>query len=127
MTSKVFSRLDAVGAALSTLCAVHCLAMPFVLAFLPAFSFLADEKWERGFCLTLVLLASACLTHGCRQHRHWRVLLWLGVGVPLVLVAQWVLPDGSGHTNIEAGIMFVGGLCIAAGHWHNRRLRTPDP
>jgi hypothetical protein len=112
MTAKAFSRLDAVGASLSTLCAMHCLAMPFLLAFLPAFSFLANEKWERGLCLTLVLLASACLAHGCRQHRHWRLLLWLGVGGPLVLFAQWLLPDHSGHTqhhgHLEAGIMFVG-------------------
>ncbi|HXD83673.1 MAG TPA: MerC domain-containing protein, partial [Rudaea sp.] len=42
---------DRLGAAASLLCAVHCAALPFVLALLPALGlgFLANHGFERAF------------------------------------------------------------------------------
>lgn len=119
---------DSIGTALSTLCAIHCLAMPFVLTLLPVIglTFLTNHKLERGVCLGLVLLACSSLGHGCLRHRQWRVLLWLAVGVPLVLYAQLGLPEDGPRKKeagkLEAGIMFAGGLFVAAGHWQNRKV-----
>ncbi|MDB6027119.1 MAG: hypothetical protein JWM68_3342 [Verrucomicrobiales bacterium] len=125
---SLLPRLDAAGATLSTLCAIHCVLMPFVLALLPAFglSFLADRTLERTLCVSLMALASFCLWNGFRQHRHWRVYLWLAVGLPLIAYAQWNLPDdcclAKHDGRFESTFMFVGGLVVAAGHLHNRRL-----
>lgn len=65
------ARRDMFGIAASTLCAIHCAAMPFVVGFLPALglSFLADaafHQWMVGICLALALLA---FVPGWKRHR----------------------------------------------------------
>ena len=61
-TEKIESSLstwrDWVGITASVGCAIHCAAMPFVIAYLPAFglSFLADEAFHKWMALICCLL-----------------------------------------------------------------------
>ena len=54
---------DRLGATASFLCAIHCAALPFVLAVLPllGLSFLADHRFERGFVMFACALALTAL------------------------------------------------------------------
>ncbi|MEK7724337.1 MAG: MerC domain-containing protein, partial [Acidobacteriota bacterium] len=50
--------LDYTGAAVSWACAIHCLAMPFLITALPLFGlgFLTDETTEMIFILVSVII-----------------------------------------------------------------------
>ena len=71
---------DRVGATASFLCAVHCAALPFVIAILPALglSFLADHRFERIFIACASALALAALIRGYRRHRDATALYLAG-------------------------------------------------
>lgn len=126
-------RLDVTGSMLSTLCAIHCLAMPFIAAALPLWGLavLGSRGWERATCAAMVVLAAFCLWQGCRRHGRWWLLALLGGGACVVLGTQFLWAD-SGCTEAcctaqrdwaEAAFMFVGGLAIAASHFLNLHFR----
>lgn len=77
---------DLVGIAASIGCAIHCAAMPFVIAYLPALglSFLADEAFHKWMALVCFLIAIAAFLPGLRKHGNW---LPVGIGsAGLVLI-----------------------------------------
>ena len=77
---------DMFGIVASVGCAIHCAAMPFVIAYLPALglSFLADEAFHKWMALICFLIAIAAFLPGLRKHGSW---LPVGVGsVGLVLI-----------------------------------------
>jgi hypothetical protein len=85
------STLDVVGATASALCAIHCIAMPILLATLPALGlrFLLSHNVERGFVIGAVILAIANTCWGFRTHRKTRVI-WLAViGGLFLLIATF--------------------------------------
>jgi hypothetical protein len=127
------NRLDRTGTVLSTLCAIHCLAMPLVAVALPfwGLALLGSRGWERGIATAMVLLAAVCLWQGCRRHGRWWLLALLAGGAAVVLGTQFLAADDgctraccvvrNGWT--EAGFMFVGGVTIAAAHGLNLHYR----
>ncbi|MEM1304764.1 MAG: MerC domain-containing protein, partial [Planctomycetota bacterium] len=82
---------DWAGVVASVGCAVHCAAMPFVIAYLPALglSFLADEafhKWMAAGCFVIALIA---FIPGLRQHRRMTPVMIAGVGLLMISVAAF--------------------------------------
>lgn len=123
------AHLDFVGSALSTLCAIHCLAMPFVAGLLPVLglNFLGDRAFERAACVTMTALAAFCLLRGCQRHRRWWLLGLLAVGASLTLGTQFIFAADPAATCAKACcsesvnwsqalVMFAGGGLIAASH-----------
>ena len=57
---------DSLGIIASVGCAIHCAAMPFVIAYLPALglSFLADEAFHKWMALACFLIAIAAFVPG---------------------------------------------------------------
>jgi hypothetical protein len=114
--------LDKTGALASWICAVHCLAAPFAVSFLPFFGlgFLADEKSENLFLALSVLLAAiSFLPAFFKLHRNVGVLFLFAVGIALVGAADKIFAD------VFAGkIVFVaaGAGLMTAAHLFNRRL-----
>lgn len=64
---------DSIGIVASVGCAIHCAAMPFVIAYLPALglSFLADEAFHKWMALICFLIAIAAFLPGLRKHGNW--------------------------------------------------------
>lgn len=64
---------DWLGIVASVGCAIHCAAMPFVIAYLPALglSFLADESFHKWMALVCFLIATAAFVPGIRKHGNW--------------------------------------------------------
>jgi hypothetical protein len=129
------ARLDFIGSVLSTLCAIHCLAMPIIAGLLPVLglSFLGDRAFERAACVAMTLLACACLVTGCRQHRRWWLLALLGTGASLTLGTQFLFAADTATTCAKACcaegvnwtqalVMFTGGGLIATAHLLNLRF-----
>ena len=92
--SAVASRWqDWIGIVASIGCAIHCAAMPFVIASLPALglSFLADESFHRWMALACFVIALAAFVPGFRQHRRWAPAAIAIVGLSLITAAAFGL------------------------------------
>lgn len=114
--------MDKTGAAISWICAVHCLATPFVVSFLPllGLSFVAGEGFEYVFIaisitVGLVSLLPAYFT----QHRKFRTLLFFTSGTCLIVFAD-ILFDDSFFGKLT--FVFAGAGLITYSHLTNRRL-----
>lgn len=122
IVSKIVGFMDIAGVFASTLCTIHCLLLPIVLALLPVF---AKELMHHdfvhvglaGFVLVFCLMAyvPGYLNHGDKR------LIWLGaVGLTLVFFATFVARDWG--EAIEASIITAGNTVIIFGHLLNRKL-----
>lgn len=113
---------DRVGATASLLCAVHCAALPFVLALLPllGLGFLAGHAFERGFVLGAATLAGIVLVRGWRRHRRSMPLM---LSIPgLLLLVAGVCVDLDTAVTAHTIMVISGGLLVSAAHLFNLRL-----
>ena len=114
--------VDRLGATGSLLCAVHCAALPLVLAVLPALG-LRVGGWidfDQAFVVFATLLGATTLTLGWRRHRAFHAWLLLVPGLVLVWVGAFTrLHD---HSMTHVAVMTAGGLLLAAAHLVNLRL-----
>ena len=119
-----FAAADRIGATASFLCALHCAALPFVLAVLPALglSFLADHLFERIFIACASALAIAVLIRGYRHHHDPRALLLLAPGLILLWIGGYLV-DGHDTIGMHALLVALGGTCLALAHLTNLRLQ----
>ena len=92
-TGSVSTWRDWFGIVASIGCAIHCAAMPFVIAYLPALglSFLADEAFHKWMALVCFLIAIAAFVPGIRKHRKWTPLAVGTVGLILITFAAFGL------------------------------------
>src|SRR5262249_44352045 len=113
---------DRIGATASLLCALHCAALPFVLAVLPALGlgFLADHAFERIFIACASTLALTVLIRGYRVHHSARALLLLAPGLLLLWLGGFLI-DGHNAIGLHALLVTVGGSCVAFAHLTNLR------
>jgi hypothetical protein len=121
-TSGFLDKLDKTGAIASWACAVHCLAAPFAVSFLPIFGlgFLADEQSENLFLAGSLLLASLTILPAFfKLHRNFGILFLFFVGIFLVGAADRFFEE-----NFTGKIIFValGAGLMTAAHLFNRRL-----
>jgi hypothetical protein len=115
--------MDALGIFASTLCLIHCLAMPLLVAFLPVLGlqFLeghAAHQILAGFVVAFGLLA---ILPGYMKHRKPAVLAGLIIGLFLVLTATFGSVAGMSET-LELPLITVGNLVLVVSHLFNRQL-----
>src|ERR1700754_1628268 len=113
---------DRVGATASFLCAIHCAALPFVLALLPVLglSFLAAPRFEAGFVAFACVLASAALISGFRRHRRRLPLILATPGLMLLVLGVTVLHSHS--LLVHSVLVTCGGFLLASAHFVNLRV-----
>lgn len=122
-SSSPYARFaDRFGATASFLCALHCAALPLVIAVLPALglSFLANHAFERAFIVFASTLALASLAFGFRRHRRFRAFWFLVPGVVLLLAG--IVIDIEGALLVHASLVSLGGTLVALSHLTNLRL-----
>lgn len=115
--------LDNLGIAASSLCLVHCLALPIVLTFLPllGWQFLLRHETHRLLAAFVVSFALMAVVPGYLKHRSRFVLAGMVAGVIAVLLATfWLgsLPDD----RYELPLITAGNLLVVAAHLRNRAL-----
>ncbi len=115
--------VDNIGVIVSTACAIHCLALPMVVTFLPllGIGFLAGEPAEYAI-IGAVLLAAGSVVAGVRHHRRWRAFLTLVLAVG-VIVTGFLAAEGS----FEVILHVTGGVLLATTHLVNRHLCRTCP
>lgn len=113
--------LDAGAVALSSLCLLHCLALPLLAAALPLFGAWAEAEWVHWVFISMALpLTAFALWRAHRQHA-LPALAWLGAGLGLALLLAGALEFPS-HDS-ETAVTVTGSLMLAATHVWNARRR----
>ena len=82
---------DMAGMIASIGCAIHCAAMPLVLAYLPTFglSWLADEGFHQWMAVVCFALAAMAFVPGWRKHGSFVPAIWGAAGVLLLSTAAF--------------------------------------
>ncbi len=116
---------DRLGFSASTLCAIHCAAMPFLLSILPAIGlgFLAHSGFEIAMIAISITIGVVSLGSSYRLHRKINALMMMASGAMLLLFNFF------GHEThsplietLHPFIAAAAGLMIASAHWVNMRL-----
>lgn len=112
MKSPSAALLDAGAVALSSLCLLHCLALPLLAAALPLFGTWAEAEWVHLLFVAIALpLTGYALWRAERRHP-LPVLAWAtaGAGLGLLLAGALALPSHDWETP-----MTVTGSLLLAG------------
>ncbi|WP_428099037.1 MerC domain-containing protein [Candidatus Rariloculus sp.] len=119
---RLSRQLDRIAIALSTLCIVHCLAVPILVVALPVAALSAgDSEHFHGLMLWLVVPVSVVgFALGHRTHEQTRIVL-LGIVGLLVLFAAAIWGHGVWLEAVEVLVSVAGSLILATAHWLNFR------
>lgn len=114
---------DKVSIGLSLLCAIHCLALPFMLVLLPSLAVfqLDDEAFHVWMLVAVFPTSIYALTMGCKRHKRYRLLALGTAGLTLLTLAVILGHDVIGEHG-EKVLTVLGASLIAAGHFANFRL-----
>lgn len=115
--------LDNLGIAASTLCLIHCMAMPFLVALLPflGLQFLEGEVAHRVIALFVFAFAIFAIGPGYMQHRKKQVLIATIFGLSLVAGALLIAGPMFGE-QYELPFITTGNLILVITHLRNRKL-----
>ena len=110
----VNSRIDLLGALASSLCALHCIALPLLLAIVPlaGFESLQSHEFDLGFVSFALLLGAFAIWRGYRRHGQASVVAGLLGSAALLLPALLLFHQFWWH----ALVLGAGGLLLAWTH-----------
>lgn len=120
---KLISALDYAGVFASTLCLIHCLAMPLVIALLPvvAAQWFESDWFHVTLAFTILFFCLMAFIPGYLRH-HDRRLIFIGTaGVTLVFFATFFARFVWGE-KVEIALVTCGNIILVFGHLLNRRL-----
>lgn len=117
--SKYFDRVAIV---LSTICIVHCLAMPFVIALLPvtALAFGGDGHFHTLMLWFVVPTSILGFGLGVRVHRRAGIVA-LGALAIAGLAATALWGHSAWDPSVETLVNVAASVVLAAAHWRNFR------
>jgi hypothetical protein len=119
LLSKYFDRVAIV---LSTICIVHCLAMPFVIALLPvtALAFGGDGHFHTLMLWFVVPTSILGFGLGARVHRRAGIVLSGALAI-LALAAAALWGHSAWDPSVEVAVNVAASVLLAAAHWRNFR------
>lgn len=121
MKSPPAALLDAGALALSSLCLLHCLALPLLAAALPLFGAWAEAEWVHLLFVAVALPITAVALWRAHQQQHLPTGAWaaatLGLGLLLAGALGWPSHE------VETPLTVAGSLMLAATHVWNARRR----
>jgi hypothetical protein len=112
-------KLDYLGIGVSLACAVHCIATPLAIAFLPVFAHAipGSEKVHRVIALAVLSVGAIAFRSGLKRHRRPIILLPMAVGMAIIVGAAFF---GDSLTHIwETGITMCGSFFVIVAHTMN--------
>ena len=118
-TSTTRPPLDATGIILSSLCFLHCLAVPFIAT--GALAWVASEVIHIGLTIVLAGVVLLVALPSYKQHRHAVVPTLLLSGLALLIVA--VITEGVLGESAETSLTALGSVVLLLGHVLNLRFR----
>ncbi len=131
-SSPIRLTADTLGIAASTLCFVHCLLTPVLLAASPALAHLlpGEESTHRALAIGIAVLGAVALLRGLRLHRRLRILWLLLAGLACISVGAWFGDRLPSHA-AEIAVTLAGSALLITAHRLNhtfcRDCRTCTP
>lgn len=113
--------LDKAAVALSGLCLLHCLALPFAVVLLPFLNEVAIDRWHAPMLLVVIPLSVFAFAAGFRRHANRGVIATGTAGMLLMLVGGTVGHYLMGLT-ADRALTIAGALVLAVAHYRNSRL-----
>jgi len=117
--------LDKIAVGLSGLCLLHCLALPFVIAFVPFLGQLEDDHLHTELLIFVIPVSVVALTAGYRRHGQIGVLFWGAAGLAILTIGALVVHDLYGLT-ADRVMTITGSMILAFTHYWNFRLAKKD-
>lgn len=123
MKSSTQLLLDKFSIGASAVCAIHCAAMPILLALFPTLSFLPAEEHTFHLALVFLIVPMSVVAGflGCRQHRDKVVLSGIAFGLLLLVLTAVFGHDVVGETGEKVATV-VATFILAFAHWRNFSL-----
>jgi hypothetical protein len=122
-TPMTLSRyFDRIAIALSTICIVHCIAMPFIVALLPlaAISFGGDAHFHQLMLWLVVPTSIVGFALGFRVHRRASIILAGAAAVALLTTAA-LWGHAAWNAPTEVAVSLIASILLATAHWRNFR------
>ena len=122
MRARLVSWFDGLAVGASVLCLIHCLALPIVIAALPALAARLDlgEGFHLGVLAFALPVSAVALGEGWRRHRGLTPLFVGAAGLTFLAAGlafeEWVA--------VETGVTVAGSLLLAGAHVANWRGRV---
>lgn len=123
-------KLDSIGFIASTICAIHCMAMPFILLLLTLYGleFIANPIFEITFIATSVAIGVFTFRHGYFNHhkKAYPFLIFI-CGLVLIIGGHFIHDHNQSeiHGNNDYLLLMIspiGAFLIGLGHFINRKL-----
>lgn len=129
-------KLDLIGFSASTICAIHCFTMPFIIVFLPllGIQFIANPVFEYCFISLSLFIGAYTFKHGYFNH-HKKIYPFaiFFLGFSIILIGHFLfhqhsydqnLTELEKHTDEFLFLMIapIGASIIAFSHLLNRSL-----
>tara|TARA_R110002110_G_scaffold104437_2_gene263399 strand:+ start:323 stop:727 length:405 start_codon:yes stop_codon:yes gene_type:complete len=117
------SVLDRIAVVLSSVCMLHCLALPFVLTLLPISqgAFLDEQTFHLLMLVLILPVSLIALTIGCRKHKDQLTIALGTIGLLVLALTAFFGHDWFGITG-ERIVTSMGGLILAGAHIQNYRI-----
>lgn len=118
----IINTFDKIGFTTSLTCAVHCIAMPFIITFLPyvGLSFFASEIFEWILLLFSAVLAISSICMGYKMHKNKKSAILLSFGLLFLFLGRIAHENNFGFKGVL--LLFLGGATVAFSHFINNRL-----
>jgi hypothetical protein len=118
LLSKYFDRI---AIALSTICIVHCLTMPFIIALVPLAALAGGDAHFHSLMFWFVVPTSI-IGFGLGVRVHGRLDI-VGVGALAIalLAAAAFYGHGAWEPSLEVLVNVAASVTLAAAHWRNFR------
>jgi hypothetical protein len=122
LSQRALKLVDTLGIAASSLCAIHCAAMPLVIGILPLLGLqVLEGPLAHRVLAFFVSIFCTGIIPGFLRHRKMIVLKIMLPGLLLVLFATFGAPNYLSES-WEVPLISLGNLLVISAHWLNRRL-----
>jgi len=123
IATKHIGLADKFAVSASTICAVHCIGLPFLLSVFPAVgsTLFGEESFHVWLLWGLVPLSAFSLSLGCKNHRNFSVLLKGILGVCVLIFTALAGHEMLGESSERYTTLLGAGL-LALAHLRNYRL-----
>ena len=123
IATKHIGLADKFAVSASTICAVHCIGLPFLLSVFPAIgtTLFGEEAFHVWLLWGLVPLSAFSLSLGCKKHRNFSVLLKGVLGVCVLIFTALAGHEILGEVGERYTTLLGAGL-LALAHFRNFRF-----
>ena len=113
--------LDQVAVALSGLCLLHCLLLPFLVAGLPFLAQFRDDHLHAEMLVVVIPVSIVALAIGFRRHRHAGIVVSGIVGLAVLTIGGTFAHSVAGLV-ADRTLTVIGSITLAVTHYRNFRL-----